>query len=231
MKIAVFHGSPRKGNTYKATKIFMDELSKHDDVQYTEFFLPEAMPKFCTGCQLCLGNPHENCPHSQYVAPILDAITNADALIFTTPHHGACSMSSCMKNLLDHLDFLTLNVSPKAELFNKKAFIITTGAGSVAAINPIKKYLKNWGVNRVYALGFRMFIDKWEKMKISKQKKFEKKLRRAANQFYNSQKRRPYISTIFMYHMSKFILKKYVGKDAYPYKYWQDKGYFTKRPF
>lgn len=231
MTITIFHGSPRKGNTYIATKIFLDELLKYDDVQYTEFFLPESLPKFCTGCQLCLGNPHEKCPHSQYVTPILDAIISSDALVFTTPHHGACSMSSCMKNLLDHLDFLTLNVSPKAEIFKKKAFIITTGAGSTAAAKPIKKYLKNWGINRVYSVGFRMLTNKWENMPKSKRTKFEKRLRQAALRFYKAPPKRPYGSTIFMYHMSKFILKIYVGEGAYPYEYWKENGYFSKRPF
>ena len=231
MNIAVFHGSPRKGNTYRATKIFMDELSKRGNVQFTEFFFPEAMPEFCTGCQLCLGNPHEACPHSAYVAPILDAIIKSDALIFTTPHYGACSMSSSMKNLLDHLDFLTLNVFPQSELFEKKAFIITTGAGSTAAIKPIKKYLINWGVNRVYSAGIRMFMDRWDKMPEAKQARCEKKLISDANRFYNAKKKSPYISTIFMYHMSKFILKRYAGADTNPYRHWQEKGYFKRRPF
>jgi len=231
MKIAIFHGSPRKGNTYLATKIFLDELTKSGDIQYLEFFLPQSLPAFCTGCQVCLGNPHEQCAHSQYVTPILDAILNADALIFSTPHFGACSMSGSMKNLLDHLDFLTLTVSPRAEIFDKKAFIITTGTGSTAAIKPIKKYLKNWGVNRVYSLGLRMFADKWRDMPKAKQARFEKKLQRAAHRFYRVKKGHPYVSTIFMYHMSKFVLKKYVGEGNYPYEYWKEKGYFKKRPF
>ena len=231
MKIAVFHGSPRRGNTYKATKIFMDELSKHSDVQFVEFFLPESLPEFCTGCQLCLGNHNETCPHATYVTPILSEILNADALIFATPHYGACSMSSSMKNLLDHLDFLTLNVFPRSELFGKKAFIITTGAGSTAAIKPIKKYLINWGINRVYSLGIRMFMDKWEKMPEPKQAKCEEQLIHAANSFYIKKRKSPYLSAVFMYHMSKFILKKYAGMDTNPYKYWQEKGYFKRRPF
>lgn len=209
----------------------MNELSKLGDVQYTEFFLPESMPKFCIGCQLCMGGPQEKCPHSQYVAPILDALISSDALIFTTPHYAACSMSSCMKNLLDHLDFLTLNVAPRKELFDKKAFILTTGAGSTAAIKPIKKFLKNWGTNRVYSLGFRMFTDKWDKLSKSKQMKSEKAICHAARKFYYSKKRLPYISTVFMYYMSKFIIRKYVGEDAYPYKYWAANGFFDKRPF
>jgi len=229
-RVAVFHGSPRKGNTYRATKIFLDELENCGDVKYTEFFFPEALPKFCAGCQRCLGGPRENCPHAAFVTPILEAILIADALVFTTPHY-ACDMSGSMKNLLDHLDFLTLNVAPRREIFQKKAFILTTGAGSAAAIGPIKKFLKNWGINRVSALGLRLFTDKWGKMSGKKQERYVKKLRASARKFYRAKKRRPYLSTVMMYHMSKFILKKYVGKGNYPYEYWSENGYFRERPF
>jgi multimeric flavodoxin WrbA len=208
MKTVVFHGSPRKGNTYFAIKIFMDELIKCGDVEYTEFHLLEALPKFCIGCQLCLSSSHEKCPNFQYVAPILDAIIKADALIFATPHYGACSMPGIMKTLFDHIDFLVLSVTPREEMFNKKAFILTTGAGSTAAIKSIKGFLKNCGVNRVYSLGIRLFTDKWNKMQMKKQVKTEKLLRRSANKFFKSSKGHPYLSTVFFYHMSKFILKR-----------------------
>jgi multimeric flavodoxin WrbA len=231
MKITVFHGSPRKGNTWFATKIFMDELSNCGDVHYTEFFLPKDLPAFCIGCTLCLGGKYEKCPNAQYVAPILDAIINADALIFATPHYGACSMPASMKNLFDHLDFLVLNVSPRAEIFDKKAFIVTTGAGSTAAIKPIKKVLKHWGTNRVYSLGIRLFTNLWDKMPKAKQEKHEKSIRRSAQKFYRTQKGAPYLSTIFFYHMARFILKKYVGEGNFSYDNWKEKGYFKKRPF
>ena len=228
--IAVFHGSPRKANTHIAAKIFLEELSKHG-VVCKEFFLPEALPEFCAGCQLCFGNPPGKCPHWRHVEPILDAVTDADALLFTTPHHGVHSMSACMKNLLDHLDFLNFTVTPRSEMFRQKAFIITTGAGSASAAKPIVKGLKNWGVNRVYSLGLRMFAEKWDKMPTAKQMKFDKKLRRSADRFYKVPIGRPYISTIFMFHMCKFVIKKYVGKGSYPYEYWKENGFFDKRPF
>jgi len=231
MIVAVIHGSPRKGNTYRATKIFMDGLAKCGDVRYSEFFLPESIPVFCAGCGLCHSGPHEKCPHAKYVAPIFDAVINADALIFATPHYGACSMPGAMKNFFDHLDFLVMNIAPRSEIFQKKAFVITTGAGSAAAIKPIKNVLKHFGINRVYSIGIRMFIDKWDKMPEKKQVRFEKKLRRSAKKFYRLPKKIPYISTVFMYHMSKFILKKYVGEGNYPYEYWKENGYFKKPPF
>ena len=170
-------------------------------------------------------------PNAEYIIPIIDAIMEADALVFTTPHYGACSMSGAMKTLLDHLDFLVLNVAPRKEIFSKKAFIITTGAGTTAAIKPIKSFLKHLGVNRVYSQGFRLLTDKWDKMPSAKQVRFEKALRRSARKFYKAKRGRAYISTVFFYHMSKFILKKYVGEEHYPYEYWKANGYFDKRPF
>ena len=90
----------------------------------------------------------------------------ADALVFATPHYGASSMTGSMKNLLDHLDFFTLTVSPRKEMFRKKAFILTTATGTTAAVGQIKKCLKSWGINRVSSVGIRIFIDKWNKMPV-----------------------------------------------------------------
>lgn len=231
LKVAVFHGSPRKGNTYIATRIFLDELAKHEDVDYTEFFFPAALPVFCTGCQLCLAGPREACPHARYITPLYETIMACDALIFTTPHLGGCSMSSCMKNLLDHLDFFTLNVAPRAEMFHKRAWIITTATGSTAAIKPIRRFLKNWGINRVGATGLRMLTNRWNAMPGARQAAFKKRLQAAARRFYAAPIKRPYVSTISMYYLSRFILKKYVGEGAYPYRYWQENGFFRRRPF
>jgi multimeric flavodoxin WrbA len=231
MNVAIFHGSPRKGNTYKATTIFVDELKKHGNVYITEFFLPKAMPEFCTGCQLCLSSPSENCPHAEYVKPVLAAIMESEALVFATPHYGACSMSGAMKNLLDHLDFLTMSIAPRKEVFSKKAFIISTGSGSAKAIKPIKKYLINWGINRINSLGIKMFTNKWDSMAAKKQLQQERRLRKASGRFYAANIKTPYLSAVFMYHMSKFILKRYIGEGNYPFEYWKEQGFFKKRPF
>lgn len=231
MKVVIFHGSPRKGNTYTAAKILMDAMSQCGEVSYTEFFLPKDVPEFCLGCQMCLGNPREKCPHSAYIDPIYQAIMEADALVFTTPHYGASSMTGGMKNLLDHLDFFTLTVSPRKEMFGKKAFILTTGTGSTAAIAPIKKCIKNWGINRVSSVGIRMFTDKRNDMSVGKQKKQEKRLQKAAQSFYFMKKKRPYTSSFFMYYLNRFIIKKFVGEGNYPFEYWKENGYFDKCPF
>jgi len=232
MKVVVFHGSPRTGNTYHATKIFLDELSACGEMHVTEFFMPNDLPAFCIGCTLCFEGTHEKCPNAQYVTPIFDAIIAADALVFSTPHYGACSMPASMKTLFDHIDFLVLNVSPREEMFEKKAFLITTGAGSTAAIKPMKNFLKHCGVNRVYSLGFRLLIDKWANMPEARRERYENSLRRGAQRFYKAKKGRPYLSTIVFYHIVKsIVMKKYIGAGHYPYENWKEKGYFDKRPF
>jgi len=71
-------------------------------------------------------------------------------------------------------------------IFEKKAFIITTGAGSTSAIKPIKNVLKHWGINRVSSVGFRMLTNLWEKMPKPKQYRYERKLRRSARKFYKT---------------------------------------------
>ena len=231
MKVTVFHGSPRIGNTHKATELFLDGMRTCGDIEITEFFLPQALPELCLGCQLCFAGEREVCPHAQHVTPIYEAILDADALVFTTPHHGASSMSGGMKSLLDHLDFLTMNVAPRAELFRKRAFILTTAAGSTSAIAPLRTCLKRWGINRVHSLGIRMLTNEWSAMPASRQQRIKVRLYRRAARFYKTRVKRPYISTVFTYYISAFILRLFVGRDAYPYKYWTTNGYFEKRPF
>lgn len=228
MNVTVIHGSPRKGNTYKALQVFESGLTKCGEVNFSEFRLPQALPDFCTGCQLCMGG--SSCPHGRHAQPILSSMLDADALIFTSPNYSL-NVSAAMKNFLEHFDHLYLTVCPNEKFFEKKAFIITTGSGSAKAAAVIKESLKYWGVNRVYSYGIRMFTNEWDAMPGKKQHKIESKLCAKAKKFYKAKKRAPYISTRLKVVLSRFVLKRYIGKDAYPYKYWEQKGWLKTSPF
>ena len=230
MKLIVFYGSPRKGNTFAATAIVLDALRSFGELDCTEYHLPAAMPEFCTGCQACLSSPREHCPHAKYVDPILADILAADALLFASPHYGASDMSAAMKNLLDHLDFLALNVAPRSELFKKRALVLTTGAGSTSAAGPLKRGLLGWGLNRVNVASCRMLTDKWINMPIIRQKQVARGLRRAAKWLYFTGPRRPLLPTRMRYHLAKFVLQRFVGEGAYPYEYWKGHGFFDRCP-
>lgn len=231
MKVVVFNGSPRKGNTFTVTKIFSDELAKCGELELTEFSFPKDMPEFCIGCQQCLRGPREKCPHSDYVDPIYEAIMKADALVFASPHFGASCMPGSMKALFDHLSFMELTIAPRKECFKKKAFILTTGSGSKQNVRIIRNCLINWGINRVRSLGIRMFTDKWVSISRKRQMRLEKSIRREARKFYYLKKKRPYLKTVMLYFINRFIIKKFIGKGNYTYEYWDNNGFFKKLPF
>jgi multimeric flavodoxin WrbA len=231
MKVVVFNGSPRKGNTFTVTKLFLNELAKCGELKLTEFSFPKDMPKFCTGCQQCLRGPREKCPHADYVDLIYEAIIEADALVFASPHFGASCMPGSMKTLFDHLSFMEMTIAPRKECFQKKAFILTTGSGSKQNIRIIKSCLINWGINRVESLGIRMFTDKWISISKKRQMKLEKMIRRKAHIFYYLKKKIPYPKTVILFFTNKFIIKKFMGEGTYTYKYWKENGYFKKLPF
>jgi len=231
MKVVVFNGSPRKGNTYIVTRIFLDELTKCGEVELTEFSFPKDMPEFCIGCQQCLGGPREKCPHSNLVDPIYDSIIEADALVFATPHFGASCMPGSMKTLFDHLAFFEMTVAPRKVIFQKKAFILTTGSGSKQNIKIIKSCLMNWGINRVKSFGIRMLTDKWEAIPQKRKSRLEAAIRRKARQLYGLKKKYPYPKTVMMYFLNRFIIRNFVGEGNYPYEYWKANEYFKEPPF
>ncbi len=238
MKIVIVHGSPRKGNTYKATKLFKEEMQKQGEIEFVDFFLPKDMPDFCCGCMTCFLKGEEKCPHADYTMPILEHMVSADALIFTTPVF-ALSLSGCMKSFLDHYEYIFIVHRARTEMFKKKAFIIssTVGAGAKAAMKTISTSLKYWGVNRIYTYSFTTFGDEWDNMKAAKKEKSESQIRKKAAGFYkeaaSGKRHSPYLHIRIMYLISKFIIKKYTDDSSLDKKYWIEKGWYEgeKNPF
>lgn len=235
MKLTVIHGSPRKGNTYRATQTFLEALKKRGEVEAREFFLPQDLPEFCRGCCACVTRGEGNCPHLQSVKPILDSMLESDALVLTTPVY-VMSASGGMKNFLDHYPFLFLNHRPRPEFFHKKAFLISTaaGAGMKSAMKPIATSLKYWGINRVYQKGFRIFALSWDDMPPEKQEAYARQLDRCAEKFWRAVRKgdsAPYLFTRFFFFISRMMHQK--GADIpLDRQYWEARGWLGgKSPF
>lgn len=237
MKICIIHGSPRKGNTYRATQIFKEELQKGDDFQFTEFFLPHDLPHFCNGCFICFGKGEANCPHAQYTLPIANAIREADGLIITSPVYSLAETAS-VKAFLDHHSYLFMNHRPMEEMFSKVAMVISTtaGYGTGYAINTIRRALRFWGMRRVFSCGLTIYAMSWDDMSPAKQERFSRKLQKMAGQFYKALVKRnrlhPYLFTRFYFRMCINLLSGF--PDGNPDKeYWKEKGWLNgkRRPF
>ena len=82
MKCVVINGTEQKGCTYMLKEIFLDELKPE---QLSEFYLPKDAPDYCTGCKLCFMKGESLCPHHKKVAPIWQAMLEADLIVFAYP--------------------------------------------------------------------------------------------------------------------------------------------------
>lgn len=175
MKIAVINGSMRHGSTWHCMDQIRQELSKYDEIEGEEFFLPRDMPHFCNGCFSCFYNGENTCPHASSVAPIVQAITEADLIIMTSPVYGL-DVSGQMKALIDHLCFMWLSHRPNPKLFNAVGLVITTtaGMGLGHTAKTIKNSLTFWGVKRVYAFKNRVSAMKWSDVSENTQAKINR---------------------------------------------------------
>ena len=241
MKIAVFYGSPRKGNTYSATQIFKSEIMACGEIKFVEYFLPNDLPEFCNGCYLCLSESEQLCPHSKHTLPILESLLDADGLIFTTPVY-VMQTPGAVKAFFDHFSWMFIVHRARPQMFSKKAFVLSTtaGAGTKAAMKTIITNLKFWGINRIYSSGFAMRAIDWEAVSPKRREKFESKLKKSARHFFreiaSGKKHPPYLLTRLMFYIRRGMLKKDLASQSdesavADIKHWQEQGWFDKNPF
>jgi len=236
MKIVVVYGSPRKkGNTHRMAQIFKEEMSRSGEVEFTEFFLPDALPAFCGGCMNCFNYGREKCSNAQYTLPILDALLEADAFIFTTPVF-VLQASGGMKNFFDHFGHIFIVHRAEEAMFKKKAFVLssTAGAGLGAAIKTVDTNLKFWGVNRVYSRGVALHAVEWERMSPKRKARIERKIKKDAIRFYKEvakgKKRRAYLTPRVVFRFMRRMIKTY-DDTSLDKQYWQEKNWFKVSPF
>jgi len=241
MKVVVFNGSPRKGNTYAATQIIKNEMMACGDVKFIEYFLPNDLPEFCKGCFLCLSENEQLCPHSKYTLPILENLLDSDALIFATPVY-VLQTTGAVKAFFDHYSWMFIVHRAHPEMFRKKAFVpsTTAGAGTKTAMKTITTNLKFWGINRIYSSGFAMRAINWETVKPKRREKFERRLRKSARRFFretaSGKKHSPYLLTRLMFYIRRGMLKKDLASQSdesavADIRHWQEQGWFNKNPF
>ncbi len=235
MKYCVVHGSPRRGNTYHAAKLMMQELERYGSCEFTEFFLPKDMPYLCLGCFTCFMQSESKCPHSNVVQPIAESIKAADALIFTSPVY-VLGESAQMKALLDHLGWLFMVHRPDESMFKKSAMIISTtaGAGTKHPIRTIARSLRWWGLRRIDSCGIKLYSLNWDEIAQKRRSRIEQTIRQKSRRFYQAAKasKRPAgFFARFMFPLMRGMISKYEHDNA-DYVYWKQNGWLDgEKPY
>lgn len=230
MKCLVINGTEIRGCTYNLKNMFLDELKPSE---LTEFYLPKDAPKYCTGCKRCFLESELNCPHSDSVLPIWEAMIEADLILFAYPVY-VLRAPGHVKSLLDHLGVHWFPHRPDPRMFTKTAVIITQsiGAPNGAAQKDVKTSLEWLGVSKIEKIGFGMMEDTdWHKISDERKRKFELKIRKFTRRFKNIKPRTKSLKTRLYFQMCKkmqeTVLKKLTpgeepGTDL---QYWIDNGW------
>lgn len=232
MKVVVIYGSERKQSTYQIAQQLLTNLAI-EPRDLKEFFLPKDMNQFCVGCLNCVMKGEEFCPHYVQVKPILEAILQADLLVFTTPVY-VMRASGQMKVLLDHFPYLYMVHRPRKEMFSKSAVVIATaaGGGMKSAMKDIQTSLKYWGVSNVFTYGKAVRASKWSEVSEEKRNQIAKETQKLAEKIKKSSgKKRAKVSVKVLFTVFRGLQKsgKSVEKDA---AYWEEKEWLkNKRPW
>lgn len=225
MRITLIHGQNHMGSSYHIGRLLAEQF---EDSDIQEFFLPKDLEHFCLGCYQCI-EKDENCPFYSEKRQIMQAVENADLLIFTTPTY--CMRASApMKAFIDLTFTYWMAHKPRECMFSKKAVVISTAAGTgmKSAIKDITNTLFYWGVPYIKEYGIAVQAMSWEQVSDEKKNKINNDIAKLASTIQNA-KTHVGIKTRFMFNIMRMMQIKDWGSGETEKEYWKKNGWLDKK--
>lgn len=227
MKIVLIHGQNHKGSTYHIGRMLADKTDGEKEI--SEFFLPRDLNHFCVGCYSCMQDI-KKCPYYEEKKVIADAMEKADLLIFTSPNY--CMLPSApMKAFIDLFYQYWLPHRPQADMFRKKAVVISTTAGMGAdkVCSQLKRTLAYWGVPYIKKYSVAVQAMNWKGLSDKKKEKIEKDMTALAHRIKKSKAGKPSPYIRLMFNMMALTKKNPDDPEA---EHWRQQGWLDgKRPW
>ncbi len=230
MKIVMINGQNHKGSTYNIGRMLAEKLGSDKDI--TEFFLPKDLNHFCLGCYTCIEDDTK-CPFYEEKNRIMKEIEEADVLIFTTPTY-CLRASAPMKSFIDLTFNYWMSHRPRKCMFNKKAVVISTAAGSGAkkAVKDVSDALFYWGIPCIVEYGICIQAMNWDGVSEKKSRKIEKDITRIARRLLRKKHVKAGIKTKVMFSLMRMMQKADFGSGEADKSYWEKSGWLGKeRPW
>lgn len=230
MKIVLIHGQNHKGSSYHIGRMIVNKITTQKEI--SDFFLPRDLNHFCVGCYQCI-EEDSKCPFYEEKKKIMDAVEEADLLIFTTPTY--CMRASApMKSFIDLTFTYWMSHRPRKSMFSKKAVVVSTaaGAGTKTALKDITNMLFYWGVPNVKTYGISVQAMNWDGVAPKKKTQIERATDKLAKSVSKTGKPRVGIKTRFMFNMMGMMQKNGWGSSPVEKEYWEKNGWLNKdRPW
>ena len=237
MKITVINGTEKHGVTYRLKELFLENFRAVAEI--TEYYLPKDCPSFCLGCTSCFVRGENTCKDYAYINAIEKSLLQADLIVMTSPAY-VMHASGAMKALLDHLGYRWMPHRPVAEMFGKRAVIITQclGAGAKSTAKDIKHSLSWWGISKIGVFsGALMSEILWNKIPERKRKKLTHGINKLAKKFASIDYSKPAntnFATKIKFTFCRLIQKqvRQSGVSGIDSEYWLNQGWLEKsRPW
>ena len=139
-----------------------------------------------------------------------------------------------MKQFMDLTFTYWMPHKPRAFMFQKKAVVITTAAGSGCneAIAPIARMLFYWGVPFVKKYGVTVQAMSWDDVTEKRKQKIAKDMRVLARKLSDPKPPSVGFKTKFMFFMMRMMQKNNMGSGPKERDYWESMGWLGKdRPW
>ncbi|MDE7464418.1 MAG: NAD(P)H-dependent oxidoreductase [Clostridiales bacterium] len=237
MKITVINGTEKRGVTYRLKEQFLSQFK--DIAEITEYYLPKDCPSFCLGCTSCFTKGESTCKDHSYISAIEASLLSADLIVMSSPAY-VMHATGGMKALLDHFGYRWMPHRPAAEMFGKRAVIITQclGAGAKSAAKDIKHSLSWWGISKIGTYSAALMSNiVWDDLPEKKRNKLIKGVNKLARKFIKINYSKPAhtkLVTKIKFAICRMIQNQ-IRKSGVPsldVKYWQEHGWLNKaRPW
>lgn len=237
MKIVVINGTEKKGVTYRLKEAFLEPFRASAEI--TEYGLPKDCPAFCQGCTGCFAKGEDTCKDRAYVAVIEKSLLESDLIVMTSPAY-VMHVTGPMKALLDHFGYRWMPHRPAAEMFGKRAVVITQclGGGSRTTAQDIKHSLSWWGISDIGTFSGTLYEGiVWEQLSEKRRRKLlagVHKLSRAYARKDYTRPARTRLKTKVRFLFTRFLQKRLhkKGLETLDWRYWKEKGWLdAARPW
>lgn len=231
MRVAAITGTNVKGCTSRMMELFLEALGEGCTLQ--SFVLPKDGPPYCLGCKTCFLKGEEHCPHADSVAPIWQAMLDADLIVFAFPVY-ALRAPAQVKALLDHLCAHWFVHRPKPAMFGKRAVVIAQAIGLLnrGAIRDVTTSLKWLGVSAIRTRNIGLLEDVfWETLSDKRRGAIARKIKITAARCRSARPARMSPGTRARFFISKLLHRSMVkqgGTLSADDRYWVDNGIFLR---
>lgn len=223
-KIVVFHGSPRRKETYTFVKQFEERLAELGSVEVEHVLLKDHNIQLCRGCFACLTRGEEFCPLKDDIPALVDKMRGADGVVFATPNYSL-QVTAIMKNLLDRCAF----IFHRPAMFHKVSIaLVTQGViGGAKIVSYLSEVCGYWGfivVKGSVATTIRPLT-------VNEEKKVAAVAVQAAERFraalHGDLSPIPSFFRIAIFRISRAMHRFWQDEDSCDYRYFRDNGWFT----